>query len=167
MQGCYDEHKCALALLSALFSWRAALCLRAEQPLQQVRAEPPLPLEQVEGALHAAAAAAALQPEGPDELEGLVRSLGQQLRSSHWVEEELARKAAAGEPLVRVFEAAAAPPQPAAPEASTGGSQVSAGTGTSSSQPAPGPSSLASSARAPAAVPAPKATGACGCFSWA
>ena len=161
MQGCYDEHTRALSILSALFAFRAALCQRAEprQPLPQ----PPQALQQVEGALHAAAQ----QGEGPDELESLVRSLGQQLRSSHWVEEELARKAAAGEPLVRVFEGAP-PQQPSAPGVATGGSQASAST--SSSQPppapAPAPSSHASSAREPVAVPAAKAAGACGCFSW-
>ncbi len=103
------EHARPLALLAVLYSSRAALCPAAPAPAPAARSSPPplptpplpLPLPQVERAL--------LQgegEEGPDELESLVRSLGQQLRSSRWVEEELARKAAAGEPLVRIFGAA-------------------------------------------------------------
>lgn len=42
--------------------------------------------------------------EQPDELELLVRDLGQQLRSSTWIEDEIARKRASGEPLVRLFD---------------------------------------------------------------
>ena len=41
--------------------------------------------------------------ESPDELETLVKTLSQQISSTGWVEAELARKRAAGEPLVQAF----------------------------------------------------------------
>ena len=90
-----------MALLAVLYSSRAARHPAAPAPAARSSPPPPppQPLPQVERALLQG------EEEGPDELESLVRSLGQQLRSSRWVEEELARKAAAGEPLVRIFDA--------------------------------------------------------------
>ncbi len=97
---CVNEHATALALLSLVYSAVRASGGRASPQAQRQSA---LPQPQ------AAAQPSQPQPqaEAPDELESLVRHLGQQLRTTRWVEEELARKAAAGEPIKKLFEAAA------------------------------------------------------------
>ena len=107
-----DEHHRALVLLALVLGARAAAGLRSA-PAAPLRAAPPLPPPQPQ-ALPVDCLLPAAGAEAPDELEGLVRHLGQQLRGSNWVSEELARKRAAGEPEVRLFGAAAAPAAAAA-----------------------------------------------------
>ena len=110
---CVNEHATALALLSLVYAAVRASGGRASPQAAQGAQLQPQPL--------AAAQPSQPQPqaEEPDELESLVRHLGQQLRTTRWVEDELARKAAAGEPVKKLFElgpqarpAQAVPPTP-------------------------------------------------------
>lgn len=69
-------------------------------------------------------------PTQEDELESLVKLLGSQIKDSGWVEAEIARKKAAGEPLVNVHDLGTG--QAAVVDASSGGGAAaqSSGSGT-------------------------------------